>query len=248
MHWGDHLLGGVADVAVGGELEQALPVGLGDLELGDEVVESLGGDGCFGELAELFVGVGEVVLAHDGLYCFGQDFPGLVQILGDAFGVDIQLQAPAQVLPGQGGVAQGDADVAQACGVGEVTLPAGGGEGECQVVQQGVGHAEVAFCVLKVDGVLLVGHGGGAGLGGGGAGLEVVKGDVAPEVAAEIGKYGVDAHQYMAVFGDAVVGFNLGGTGVPAQPHVLDEAAGDGGPVNVGVGDVMGVVVAGGTV
>ena len=57
------------------------------------------------------------------------------------------------------GMSHGYAYVAEDGGVGEVALQAAYRQFGCQELQNGIGHAEVAFGVLVVDGIHLVGHG-----------------------------------------------------------------------------------------
>ena len=74
-------------------------------------------------------------------------------------------------------------------------MQARNGELARQVRVDGIGDAEVALRVLVVDGVHLVRHGGGAHLAGLDFLLEVLHGDVLPEVAVKVYHYGVDAFQ-----------------------------------------------------
>lgn len=62
-----------------------------------------------------------------------------------------------------------------------------------------------------------MGHGGGANFASLGALCEVVKGDVAPDVACKVNAYGVDAGDGIEQFGHVVVGFNLDGVGVEGE-------------------------------
>ncbi len=190
-----------------------------------------------------------MVAAHQGLDRFRQDLPGLLQVLVQALRVDLELRQPLQgCLPGDQAVRQPHAQVAHHGGVGEVTLPAGDGQLAGEVVEDRVGQAQVALGVLEVDGIDLVRHGGGAHLAGHGALLEVAQGDVAPEVPVQVDQDGVEAAQDVEQLRHAVVGFDLGGVGVPAQPQGLDEAAAERFPVHLRVGTEVGVVVAHGAV
>ena len=203
-----------------------------------------------GEFLQFLVGFFHAIATHDGLDRFGQHFPVGVQIGGQGGFGHLQLaQAALGGVVGQQAVAQGHAHVAQDGGVGQVTLPAADGQFLGQVRQQGIGQAQVAFGVLEVDGVDLVRHGGGTHF----AGLEllgeVADGDVAPDVAAQVQQHGVEAHQGVEEIGHVVVRLDLGGKRVEgeAQP-AFNDLLREGGPVHVGVGGQVGVVVAHGAV
>src|SRR5690606_2226116 len=115
--------------------------------------------------------------------------------------------------------------------------PAGDRQLAGQVLEDGVGDAQVAFGVLEVDRVDLVRHGGGADLAGHGLLLEVAEGDVAPHVAVEVDQDGVEAGDGVEQLGDVVVRLDLGGVGVPGQAQILlDEFAGVGFPVHLRIG------------
>ena len=86
-------------------------------------------------------------------------------------------------------------------------------------------------------------HGGGAHFAFHGALLEVAQGNVAPDVTIEVQQDGVETHQCVEVFGDAVVRFDLGGEGVEGEPQAFHKAACEGFPVHVWVGGQVGIVV-----
>ena len=52
----------------------------------------------------------------------------------------------------------GDTDIAANGRVGEVALEAGNGEFVAEMLENSVGQTQIAFCILEVDGVDLVGH------------------------------------------------------------------------------------------
>ena len=85
-----------------------------------------------GQLLEALVGVlhagdaRDCFGAHDHLDGLGQNFPVLIEVLGDDVGGDVQaLQALDHVRDSQHGVAEGYTDVALGGRVGQVALPAG---------------------------------------------------------------------------------------------------------------------------
>ena len=113
------------------------------------------------------------------------------------------------------------------------------------MIQQRVGHSQIAFGVLEVDGVDLVRHGRGTDFAGHGSLTEIADGDVAPKIAAEIQQHGVGPHHRVEKFRHVVVRLDLNGIGVPVQPQILGhEAAGKLLPIQFRVCRQMGVVVA----
>ena len=70
------------------------------------------------------------------------------------------VQTLQQGLVGQDCIAQSHAHVAQHRAVRQVALPAADGQFFTQVAQHGIGQAEVAFGVFKINRVDLVWHGG----------------------------------------------------------------------------------------
>ncbi len=144
---------------------------------------------------------------------------------------------------------QAGAQVAQHRGVGQVALPAGDRQLAGEVLEDGVGDAQVAFGVLEVDGVDLVRHGRGADLAGHGLLLEVAEGDVAPDVPVEVDQDGVEAGDGIEQLGDVVMRLDLGGVGIQSQAEVVfDEGTRIGFPIDVRVGGQVSVVVAHGAV
>ena len=100
---------------------------------------------------------------------------------------------------------EGHADVADDSTVGEVALQTADGQLLCQEGEDGVGHAEVAFRVLVVDGVDFVRHSAAAHLAGLDLLLEIVHRDVHPEVAVEVDDDSIDATQSIEKGGQMVV-------------------------------------------
>ena len=145
---------GLADVGGGREFHQGgLGIG-GDVEVGDEFAHRFLGDAVLaaGEGLELLVRMRHTVAAHHGLNGFGEDFPGVVEVGGDDLLVDLELaEAARQGVVADEAVAEGDAEVAQDGGVRQVALPAGDRELAGEMIENGVGEAEIAFGVFEVD-------------------------------------------------------------------------------------------------
>ncbi len=112
--------------------------------------------------------------------------------------------------------------------------------------EKGVGDTEIAFGVLETDGVDLVRHRRGADLARAGTLAEKTEGDVPPDVAHEIESDGVHRGEGIAVLGDPVVGFDLGGERVRFKPETGEEAGRPLGPIHLGADETVGVVVADG--
>ena len=112
------------------------------------------------------------------------------------------------------------------------------------MLENRVGQAKVALGVLEVDGIDLVGHGGGADFAGHGFLLEVAQGNITPYVPVEIHEYGVETGEAIEQLGHVIVGFYLGGVGVPLQSQGGDKLLGIGLPVDVRVGAEVSIVVA----
>ena len=183
--------------------------------------------------------------AHDRLDGLRQDLPVGVQVGGEARRVRLQLaQALEGGLEGDAGMGQAHPQVTQHGGIRQVALKTGDGQLARQVLQDGVGEAQVALGVLEVDGIDLVGHGRGADLAGDGLLAKIAQGDIAPEVAAGVQEDGVEAGGGVEELRHVVVGLDLGGVGIPGQAQGFDETAGEGRPVHLWVGSVVGVVVA----
>ena len=141
-------------------------------------------------------------------------------------------------------MAEGRAQCAQHGGVGQVALPAADRQLVGEVVEQGIGDAEIALGVFKINGIDLVRHGRTADFAFLQCLLEITLRNVAPDIAAEVDQDDVDAALGIAEFGDAVVRLDLRGVGVPFQAQRLDEALRQRVPVDVGVGRDVGIEVA----
>ena len=143
---------------------------------------------------------------------------------------------------------EGHADVAYDGRVGEVALQAAYRQFLCQECKHGVGHAHVSLAVLEVDGVHLVGHGAAAHLSGLDALLEVIDGDIHPDIAVEVDDDGVDAAQGVEDGCQIVIVGNLGGVLLALQSEAVgEETVGPVGPVVLRIGHVVGIEVSRGT-
>lgn len=240
-------LDGLADVGGRRKLHEA-GLGVGwNIEFGNELPDRFRSDAlAAGEGLELFVWMRNAVAAHYGLDGFGEDFPCVVEVFGDAGFVYLQLgQAAGKSVVADEGVAECNAEVSKNRGVGEVALPAGDRQLACEVAEEGVGDSEVAFGVFEVDRIYLVRHRGGTDFSFLELLLEEAHGDVAPDVAVEVEQDRVGAFDFMEEFSHVVVRFDLDRVGVEdgAQAFFNDLAA-EGFPVEVRIGDEVGVVVA----
>jgi hypothetical protein len=219
---------------------------VGQVQAFDEFAHRGFGDAlAAGQRLELLVGIGQAVAAHHGLHGLGQHFPGGVEVGGDRSGRDLELAQPLrQRVQPDLGVPERGAERPQHGGVGQVALPAADRQLFREVPEQGVGDAQVAFGVFEVDRVDLVRHGARSDL----ALLqllpEVAERDVAPQVAAQVDQHDVRPPGRVAQLGDAVVRLDLGGHRVEGEVEAGHEAFGERGPVDVGIGGDMRVVVA----
>ena len=85
------------------------------------------------------------------------------------------------------------------------------------MIEDGIGEAQIAFGVLKIDGVHLVRHGGGAHFTRHGLLFEIGKGDVGPDIAIQIQHDVIESHQAMEKLRHVIVGFDLDGHRVESQ-------------------------------
>jgi fumarate hydratase class II len=157
---------------------------------------------------------------------------------------DEVLEAPADHAPGEPAVGEGDREVAECRRVAQIALPARDGELVGEVAEKGIGDPEVAFGVLEADRVDLVRHRRGADLAGARPLAEDAEGHVAPDVPREVEGDRVHGGERVAVFGDAVVGLDLGGERVGFEPKAGEEARCPFRPGDVGTDETVGVVVA----
>mmetsp|Transcript_18532 Transcript_18532/g.52049 ORF Transcript_18532/g.52049 Transcript_18532/m.52049 type:complete len:287 (+) Transcript_18532:265-1125(+) len=244
------LLNCVADVVAGGELLQIL------LCMGRQTFNAI--DKLHHRLLrhllppreclELLVRVGHRVPAHDCLDGLRKHLPAVVQVPIKDGAVELQLGHALQSRGiGKQGVPQAHTQVAQHCGVSEISLPSTDGQLVAHVVHGGVGHAQVALAVLKVDGVYFMGHCGGAHLASDCLLLEVAEGNVAPDVAVKVNEDVVEPDDSMVQLRDVVVGLDLGDVGVEGEAQRIHKLLCYLLPVHLGVCGQVRVVVANGT-
>ena len=139
----------------------------------------------------------------------------------------------------------GDTDVAADGTVGEVALHAADGKLVAQVLEDGIGQAQVALGILEVDGIHLVGHSAGAHLAGFDALFEVLHGNVCPDIAAEVNQDDVDALAGVEPGCHHVIVLNLGGELLTLEAQVVGhKVVAEGTPVDIGEGCQMGVEIA----
>ncbi len=116
---------------------------------------------------------------------------------------------------------QRHAYVAEHGGVGKVALQARHWQLGGKMLEQGVGHAEVALGIFKVDGIDLVGHRRGAYLACLDALLEVIHRYIAPEVAVEVHDNGVKPLESIEHGCELVVVRYLGGVFLALKAEFL---------------------------
>ena len=113
------------------------------------------------------------------------------------------------------------------------------------MIQEGVGHAEIAFGVLEVDRVHLVRHCGGAHFAGLQLLVEVAERDVAPDVTVHIDQDRVRAGDFLKEFSHVVMRLDLDRVCIEAEVQtVFDHVPGESFPVFLRVGNDVSVEVA----
>lgn len=222
-----------------------------DVERLDEVVDGLLCHGLVGarKRFQSLVRMWVAFAAEDGLYGLGYHGPCVVKVLFYLLFVQDELaQSLQRACYGDDAVPQGHTDVAEHGRVGQVALQTADGQFGGEKCEHGVGHAEVALAVFVVNGVDLMRHGAGAYLAGFDLLLEVIHGDVHPEVAVEVDDDGVDAANAIEDSGQIVIVADLCGPLLTLESEFLfDEAVAECFPVVGGVGHVVGIEVAGGS-
>ena len=137
------------------------------------------------------------------------------------------------------------ADVAQHGRVGQIALEARDGQLRGEVLENGVGDAEVALGVLEVDGVDLVGHGARSDLPGLDLLFEVLHQNVGPHVPREVDEDGVDALHVVEDRREVVVMLDLGRILRTLQPQaVVHKSIGKSHPIHRRISYVMRVEIA----
>ena len=117
-----------------------------------------------------------------------------------------------------------------------------------EVLKDGVGQTQVALGILEIDGIDLVGHGGRTYLAGFDFLLEILHGDIGPDVAAEIDENDVNALAVVEIGSHVVVVLNLSGVLLTLQTQMLgNKIVAKSAPINHGIGSQMGVEIASGT-
>ena len=113
------------------------------------------------------------------------------------------------------------------------------------MLQKGVGQAQIAFGIFKINGVDFVRHGTGSHFTRLDFLLEIIHGNVRPNVAAQINQDGVDALQVVKVGRQVVVVFDLrGGEGAVQSQGFRDELIRKRMPILIWIGGVVGVEIA----
>ena len=102
-------------------------------------------------------------------------------------------------------------DIPKHSAVGQVALQAADGQFFAEMAKQGIGDSEIAFRVFKVDRIHLVRHGRRTYFARFDALPEIVHAYVSPDIAAQIGQYGIDAPGGVEQGRKVVVVLDLGG-------------------------------------
>mmetsp|Transcript_40673 Transcript_40673/g.100512 ORF Transcript_40673/g.100512 Transcript_40673/m.100512 type:complete len:506 (+) Transcript_40673:240-1757(+) len=238
--------GGVADVGHGGHVHEALLVHLGQVQRPHELAHAVAVHAAPArQLLQALVRPVHPVLAHHRLDGLRQHLPVAVQVRCHGAGVGLQLaQAAQRGEVRDERVPEARAQVAQHGGVREVPLPARHRQLGAQVLEHGVGHADVALGVLEVDGVHLVRHGAGPDLPRDGALLEVPDADVPPDVPVHVQHDGVVPRHAREQLRHVVVRLDLRHVRVELQPQAHHELLRHQLPVHLGVRRHRRVVVA----
>ncbi len=221
------------------------------LQAVDEVADGSGVDlgvGA-GEGFESLVGLGVAFTTQDGLNSFGHYAPAVVQVGMYGFGIkDKFSEALESGLDGDDCVRKRHTDVAEHGRVGEVTLQPRHGELLCQMCEQSVGHAYIAFGVLEVYGIHFVRHRRRTDLAFLDALLEVVHRDVLPYVAVKVKDNGVETTESIEQRAEVIVIRNLRGEALALYAEIVAEELGSEYlPVNAGECHPVGVEVARGS-
>ena len=114
------------------------------------------------------------------------------------------------------------------------------------MLKDGVCQTEVAFGVLEIDGVDLVGHGRGAYFASLDFLFEVFHGDVAPDVAAEVNQNDIEAFAIVEIGSHVVIVFYLCGVLQTLEAEMGgNKIVAETTPVNIGIGGKVGIEIAG---
>ena len=193
------------------------------------------------------MGIG--LAAQDGLDSLGDDCPRVLKILVKLLFVENELaQSLQRALNGNHAMAERHTDIAEHGGIGQVALQAADGQFLCQELQDGIGDAEITLRILIVDRIDLMRHGTGTHLAGLDFLLEILHGDIHPEIAVEVDDNGIDTTDGIEDGTHLVVVANLRGVLLTLQPQLLaDEAVAEGLPIDCRIGHAMGIEITGGT-
>ena len=127
-------------------------------------------------------------------------------------------------------------------------MPARDGQLVGQKAQQGIGQTQIAFAIFKINWIDLVRHGRGTGLAGHHSLLKIAQRHIAPGIASKIDQHRVHAGQCVKIFSHPVMGFDLGGVGIPLQIQRLHKSLAKRLPVDIWIGHHMRVEIAHGAV
>lgn len=176
------------------------------------------------ESLESLVRLWIALAAEDSLDTLGNDCPSIVKIGSDGLFVEKELAESLESRSdGDEHVAERHADVAQYGRVGKVALETAHRELDSEMLEDGIGNAEVAFRVLIVDRINLMRHSRAAYLTCLDLLLEVLHRDVLPEVLVEIEDDDVDAAEGIEESSEVVVVGDLGSPLLTLDAELLSE-------------------------
>ncbi len=207
-------------------------------------------------ILEDVVGTADAFAPEDDLDRLGDDLGVFPERLGHGLSIRGRLtETTHDRLVGDQAPAERDAEVAHHSGVREIALEARLGELAGEEFKQRVRELEVAFPILPVDRVDLVGHGRRSRLTRHSALRDPAVADVAPRILRQIFDDVVDADHHLEQLGIAVVRFDLRGVVVCHDNRIArreaaerrDEARCKLRPVHVRKRNELCVVVASGT-
>ena len=235
---------GVPGVAGGRQREQFLADRLWEVEVLEQLLKIVEGHVlAAGELLDALVGVSVTLAAENRLDGLAENLRRLVEFLAHHLLVrDDLLESGLEFLVGQQAVSECRAAVALDGRIREVTLEPRARDVLSQEGKIAVCLREIPLGVLEVDGVDLVWHRRRAGFARDGLLSEIAIRDVQPHVDSEVPQNVVHLAQRVEQRREVVTRVDLRRQRLVDQSEVGDELAGEGRPVDIGVGRAVGRV------
>ena len=198
---------------------------------------------------QCFVWMWISLATQDSLYSLSHYCPCIVQIFLQLLLVQDELaQALQGALNSNHTMPQRNTDVAKNRTVGQVTLQTAYWQLLSQELKNGIGNTQVTLTVLEVDRIYLMGHSAGTYLTCLDFLLEVLHGDIHPEVTIQIDDDGVDTTNGIKDGTQIVVIANLSSILFTLQAQLFtDELVAECLPVELWISYVVGIVVASST-